>query len=66
MTRKDFELIAQWLHDARPFSEPGDIEHPFEENQWERTLSTIANGLKQTNVRLNKEKFVEACRKGFG
>jgi hypothetical protein len=66
MTRNDFELIAQWLHNSRPVAGRYEIEHPFEVEQWRKTIEVFADGLKRNNVRFNKAKFIAACENGLG
>jgi len=65
MTRNDFELIAQWLHNSRPWN-VDSVDFEVQREQWRKTIETFADGLKRNNVRFNKAKFVEACEKGFG
>lgn len=60
MTRKDFQLLAKVMLDAKPRN-PHDPGY----GMWKGVLGTLANELKTTNPRFNVVKFIDAASNGI-
>jgi hypothetical protein len=63
MTKKDFELIAGALLEARPPSGDGD-DNPlrrFAFERWQRTAWSVCRALASTNPRFDRGVFMAAC-----
>jgi hypothetical protein len=60
MTKKDFELIARALRDARPGGNVARAE-PNVMMQWTATVMRISAALMDTNPRFDAERFRKAC-----
>lgn len=62
MTRKDFKLIAQAMHDERPI---GAVKGKREDDaivaQFHICCTSLANALRTTNPRFDRAKFLAAC-----
>lgn len=62
MTRKDFELIARALRDARPAVTSRNEEMTRERLSALNTAAELmASELASTNPRFNRERFLKAC-----
>lgn len=59
MTRKDYELIARALHDAKPLDNAAS-----EWDEWDQCVALMANALVDTNPRFDRGKFETYCVKG--
>lgn len=57
MTRKDFQLIADALKNSKPTTGEARSIH----DQWNLTVSNIADSLATTNPGFNRRLFVKAC-----
>lgn len=60
MTRKDFEIIAKGLNDAKPIAgteEALKVAQAF----WRSTCYCMAETLTKTNTRFDSERFLKAC-----
>lgn len=69
MTRKDYILLAQALHIAKPVEpinragyEP--MTQQARVNQWNNDVHNIASKLKAENPRFQYDRFVDACEAG--
>ena len=56
MTRKDYEVVAEALAEARP--DPLDVDQV---KQWQRDVVAIAAALIDENPRFNQDRFLDAC-----
>lgn len=54
MTRKDYKRIADGFYYAKPANDA-------ERDVWARTLSSVANQLRNDNPRFDYDKFLAAC-----
>lgn len=54
MTRKDFELIASVIRDAR-------LERPLFRPAWDYIAQDFARELRGTNSNFDRLRFLEAC-----
>ena len=56
MTKQDYQILAEALLAARPFS-----DEDLARRQWSITIRYIALELREDNPWFDKEKFFEAC-----
>lgn len=62
MTRKDFELIARALRDARPAVTSRNEEMTRERlSALDTAAQLVASELESTNPRFNRGRFLKAC-----
>jgi hypothetical protein len=57
MTRKDFQLLADALKNARPAEKHGILA----KLAWEVSVHSVSHALLKINPRFDKVKFKEAC-----
>ena len=60
MTRKDYKLIAQALHQSKP----ADAHTEQRQRQWQETRNAICQALAADNPRFDPVKFLSACNEG--
>lgn len=67
MTRSDYNLIAQALHDSRPrfvdFNTPAEYDIALD--TWTRCVGKLCVALKRSNPLLDSEGFIIACERGL-
>lgn len=68
MTKKDYELIAEYLVYAMPNWDNAPYEYEMNDiyktgrlNAWANTCKTLADGLQQHNPKFDRSKFLKAC-----
>jgi len=72
MTRKDFELIARAVRDARPIAKLDSLTSQAARNgvigansALDQVARNLADELKATNPRFDAARFIEACKSRY-
>lgn len=62
MTRKDYELIAAAIKEAKPLLPPvADYAETTRQLGWQTTAHAVAEALARDNPRFDRERFLAAC-----
>jgi hypothetical protein len=72
MTRKDFELIARAVRDARPIAKLESLTSQAARNgvigansALDQVARNLADELQSTNPRFDRARFIEACNSRY-
>lgn len=61
MTKRDFELIASAVMEARVGSYRSDLSNAIFETAIDEAARKLSRALASTNPRFDRERFLEAC-----
>jgi hypothetical protein len=61
MSRKNYIAFAKALYDVKPHSAENDRCNMHILDQWQATVSAIADVFKADNPRFDRERFLRAC-----
>jgi hypothetical protein len=61
MTRRDFELIARALYNARPVASQDQDGDAARLRQWGATCESMADALAGASSAFNRARFMAAC-----